>query len=238
MKWAAAVIVCLLFSACSHGFDRTAMRTALSSPGVGGTLEVTDADVKKALELKAQLPHPFTVGIYFVTENSTRRYDDGYLWRWAEEDKRMLEGAFSDLRDRGLVSRVVLISDPTGPSSDLKRIRLAAARYGVDAVLAVSAVGGEDARANPLAFFDVITLTVTGFFNPAHHPKALFMTKTALWDVRNEFLYLTAEAEGEDEGICPLWWRTTMLEKVMQKAKEKALSSLVSELRMRLATLR
>jgi hypothetical protein len=69
------------------------------------------------------------------------------------------------------------------------------AKHGADAVLVIKGVAEVDRYVNPSAILNLLILP--GYFVPASHRDALFMMRAAIWDVANEFLYLSVDAEGE-----------------------------------------
>lgn len=98
-------------------------------------------------------------------------------------------------RENGIVSEMYVMSEMIATSEDLKSIRLAAAKHGADAVLLVKGVAQVDNYVNAGAIFNL--LIIPGFVVPASHSDALLMVRGAMWDVGNEFLYVSVDAEGE-----------------------------------------
>jgi hypothetical protein len=78
-------------------------------------------------------------------------------------------------------------------SDDMKSLRLAAANHHADALLVVSGAGQIDRYINNWGW--TYALLLPTLFVPGSQADTLFVTNAALWDVRNDFLYLTAEAE-------------------------------------------
>ena len=75
-------------------------------------------------------------------------------------------------------------------------------------------------------------LLVTALFMPGNEVDALFMASAALWDVRNEYLYVTAESEGTSHQT-----RSPVLiheEDAVATARKEALEHLGTELLTRL----
>jgi hypothetical protein len=77
--------------------------------------------------------------------------------------------------------------------TDLKSLRLAAAQHGADALLVVSGIKDTDSFTNNWGWTYIAL--VTALFVPASETDVLFMSRAAMWDVRNQYLYMTAEAE-------------------------------------------
>lgn len=192
------LVVALGGCVASKGFDRGVLRGSLGQ-------DVTDQDIKSVLELKPQLPSPFKLGVYLYSGTNYRR---AY---WTDAEKNALLAYGNQLKNAGVVSDIYIVSDATvqmrNPSAipnyatGLKDLRLAAARYGADALLIVSDASSVDRYNNPAAFF---YWTIIGaYLVPGTHSDALVMIKASLWDVRNEYLYATEEAEGIAKRIGP-----------------------------------
>jgi len=182
-----SILFILFLTGCSStGFNRGALQKQLSvkSP------VVNDAEIAKALKLKPNLPRPFKVGVYFAPPKGHYNQQD---WRWETKDKEIFLEIPKELKNTELISEVFQISQATMIGDDLQSIRLAAAKHGADAVLVITGTADVDRYNNSLGFTYI--LLVTAFFIPGSEVDALFMTNATLWDVRNEYLYLTAEAE-------------------------------------------
>ena len=227
MKQVCVVLVAVLLAGCATGFDRGALQQRLE----GEELIVTDEAIREALQAKPQLKFPAKVAIHMVAET----YHPGTLypywprsgdWRWSLQDKESIETWTATLRDNGIVSDMFVMSEMVATSDDLKSIRLAAARHGADAVLLIKGVAQVDNYVNPLCILNLAILPV--FFVPASHCDALFMMRGAMWDVGNEFLYLSVDAEGEANLIRP----TALIKDkhAIGHAKERAMQSFGKEL--------
>lgn len=215
------LVIILTGCAASKGFDRGALR------GSFGQI-TTDQDIQAVLALKPQLPSPFKVAVYLnsISMNNQRRL-------WTEADKNALLVYVDQLKNAGIVSEVYLISDdvaqPNNPAifphsqnraNSLKELRLAAARYGADAVLTIIDVSSVDRYNNAAAF---LYWTIIGaYVAPGTHSDALVMIKSSLWDVRNEYLYATEEAEGIVQRIGPALLLDDM--KSINQAKQVAIT--------------
>ena len=180
-----APLVLLAACAGSRGFDRGAMSRELRSD----TPVVNDEEIAKVLALRPQIAPPFKLGVYF---RSTQR--------WTGSDKDAVLGRVGRLVGAGPLSQVIPIADSVvTPREDLKAIRLAAARYGADAVLVVNGATQIDRYGNAAS---ALYWTVIGLFVvPGTSADALFLGNATLWDVRNEYLYASAEAEGSEHAI-------------------------------------
>lgn len=226
MKYIFAALLVFMLTACasSRGFDRGTLRERISDQK-----QVTEEDIKKVLELKPQLPSPFRLAIYFRPPATAWRY--GYAWSWLGEDKDTLLAIGSELKGKGTIADIFVISDYIVEGSDTKAIRLAAARAGADAVLIVNGVGDVDRYNNKLAYS--YFLLITTFFIPGTDADALFMAHASLWDVRNQYLYLSAEGEGTAKDIKPAVFVDE--KRIIKSAKSAALSNLKAELSSRLS---
>ena len=182
----------LLFNSCSssRGFSRGALRQQVTE-----RREISDAEIESTLALKPQLPKTFKLGIYFKDPDPVmnRYYPNHHTWNWTKENKDQFLSLHRDLVDQKQISEVILISSSTVASTDLKSLRLAAAQHGADALLVVSGATQLD-RYNNEWGLTYIAL-VTAFFVPGTELDVLFLTQATMWDVRNQYLYLTAEAE-------------------------------------------
>ena len=186
-------LVCVTACAKSRGFDRGKLDTDLSQVAL-----VTDEDIRKALELRPQLPKPFRLGVFFREKNPARD------WSWQPEDKDALLHAGENLKRRDLVSEVAYVSTNIASGDELKAIRYAAAQHGVDAVLIVSGVAATDRYNNLLG--PSYALIVTPFFVPGTVIDSLFVAHAALWDVRNGFLYASSEVDARSSITRPAFF--------------------------------
>lgn len=221
-----AVLLILMLTACasSRGFDRGSLRGQISEQK-----QVTEEDIKKVLDLKPQLPSPFKLAIYFTAPSTGWRY--GHSWSWLGEDKDKLLAVGAELKSKGIVSDMFAISDYIVEGSDNKAIRLAAARAGADAVIIVNGVCDIDRYNNALGY--TYFLLITPFFIPGTEADGLFMANATMWDVRNQYLYLSAEGEGTAKETNPAVFIDE--KRIIKSAKSAALTNLKSELSSRIA---
>jgi len=194
------------------------MRSDLSENAVK-----TEADIEEILNLKAQLPKKFKLAVYF--KNHTAYYHYGYT-RWTANNKEHLKELRNDLIKKGIVSDVVIINDSILKGSKLKDIRIAAARAGADAVMVIDGISSVDKYNNPLGA--TYCLIVTPFFIPGTEADALFVSRANLWDVRNEYLYLSVESEGLANETRPAFFIEN--ERVIEKAKNESLKNLAPDI--------
>ena len=208
------IVLILSVTSCasSRGFDRGNLRGQFTDQKI-----VTEKDIKKALELKPQLPNPFKLAIYFSTPNSEWRYR--YAWNWLGEDKDKLLEIKNDLKPKNIISDVIVINDSIVEGTHNKAIRLAAARVGADAVVVINGVSDVDRYNNNLGF--AYFLLITPFFIPGTEADALFMTNASMWDVRNQYLYLSVETEGMANEAKPAFYIDE--DRVIKAANQKLL---------------
>ena len=226
MKNLVLVILVISLSACatSRGFDRGSLRGQMSEEKV-----VTDVDIANALNLKPQLPDPFKLAIYFSHNTSWSYYRND--WNWLGEDKDALLEIEKELVSKNIVSDLFVISDSIVGGQDTRSIRLAAAKAGADAVIVVNGVSDIDKYNNFLGATYV--LLVTPLFMPGTVVDALFMTNATMWDVRNEYLYLSVDAEGMANEVSPAFFIEES--RVIKEAKAIAINTLKQELLTRLS---
>lgn len=226
MRKLGAVVLVLMLTACSssRGFDRGTLRGQIFEQK-----QVTEEDIKRVLELRPQLPSPFRLAIYFTSPSANWRY--GSTWSWLDEDKDALLALGTELKNKGVISDVFVISDYIVEGSDNKAIRLAAARAGADAVLIVNGVGDIDRYNNTLGYTYI--LLITPFFIPGTQADGFFLANASLWDVRNQYLYLSAEGEGTARDTKPALFIDE--KRIIKSAKSTALANLKAKLSSRLA---
>jgi hypothetical protein len=182
-------ILILVLSGCagaSKGFDRGALRREIQ---IGERAQVSDAEIAAALARQPQLPPRFRVGVY--VRDPEKHW--GMDWQWTADDKDRLLRAVTQLVPEGILGDAFFVNPLTLQGNDLRALRLAAAQHGADALLVVAGASDLDTYMNNWAV--TYWLILPALFVPGSTSDALFVARAAMWDVRNEFLYLTAEAE-------------------------------------------
>lgn len=181
-----AALTLSVFGCVSTGFNRGALREQI------GVVKPTydDTQIKEAFTKKANLPKPFKLGVYFRQPQVVRGESK---WRWSDQDKATLDEIGIELKSEGVVSEVFPIFDSVATSDDLKSLRLAAAKHQADALLIVSGATQIDRYTNNWGWSYL--LLVPALFVPGSSADTLFVANASMWDVKNEFLYLTAETE-------------------------------------------
>lgn len=215
-----SVLFLLQLTGCkSHGFNRgeLAKQIGVTKP------EFDEKQIQDAFTKKPNLPKPFKLALYFkASPNETK-------WKWTDEDKALIEELGKELKNEGLVSELIpIMKSVVGPSDDIKSLRLGAARYQADALLMVGGAGEIDRYNNNWSWTYV--LLAPAFFVPGSEYETLFVTNASMWDVRNEFLYLAAEAEAVNKGTYVAAFAKDDKE-LFAEAKKDALTNLKSEIK-------
>lgn len=219
------LLLAVTMTACasSRGFDKGYLRSQIVDQKV-----VTEEDIKKALELKPQLPSPFKLAVFFAPPKSGWRYATS--WNWTGEDKDALIQVKADLIKKNIISDMLVLSDAILEGTDNKAIRLAAARAGADAVLIISGVSSVDRYNN--AWGGTYFLIITPFFVPGTVADGIVMLNAVMWDVRNQYLYMSAEAEGTARQTKPAFFIEE--NHLISSARATAVDALKKEVLMRL----
>jgi hypothetical protein len=222
-RWTAGVVALLLAGCSSAGFNRTSAELAAAGPRE--VRESGPTSVQEALDTRPQLRLPARVAVYFAPPSGRGGPD----WRWTGADKRALLSVAEGLRtDR--VADLFVLPELLLTGHDLRSARIAAARLGADAVLLVRGTTDVDARFRPL------DLTVVWALLGPTRRESLFVVQSVLYDVANEAVYLTAEAEGARRETRPAAWVDE--ERAIEKAKREALEHLAPELATRFRALK
>lgn len=215
------LLPCLLIACSSSGFNRSALR---DHAGIIPKA-AKESDIQEALDRQANLPKPFSVAIYFKTPKTSRW--KGKQWHWTQDDKQQVIDAFTTLKKEGLVSNVFPIISSMVERENMHNIRLAAAKHGADAVVVINGIADTDRYFNPLGI--TYWLVLPAFIVPGSEVEALFLTNASMWDVRNEYLYVTAEAEGYFKNSYAALFSERDID-VIQVAKSQGIEQLRNEL--------
>ena len=155
-------------------------------------------------------------------------------WRWTMEDRERIDKWVAPLREAGVVADMYVMSPMVSTKDDLESVRIAAAKHGADAVLLVKAVSQTDSYVDGSSALNLLVLP--GFVVPSSHRDALLMMRGAMWDVGNEYLYLSVDAEGEAKTSAPTF--RVKEGEALAKAKALAIDSFGKELQKRLLALK
>ncbi len=228
---ACAVALLPFFTGCAfspRGFDRGELTRAARVE----QREATDAEIARVLALRPQLPAPFKLAVWFRPPRTERWSQARFQWR--DEDREAVLVALRPLVADGIVAEIAAIADTTVVGDDLRAARLAAARHGADAVMIVAGAAEVD-RYNNLSALLYVTL-VGLWVAPGSRADGIFLATGSLWDVRNEFLYATAEAEGVFGKTRPALLLNDG--EMVAGAKRAAVAALAKELGARVRNLR
>lgn len=188
IRFCALGLLVLQISCASKGFNRGDLKDQIAATKP----EFNNSEIKDAFNKKPNLPKAFKLAVYFKSPSRLNNSSSAE-WRWTEQDKAILESVAADLKKDGVVSDVFPIVSSLVGDEDLRSLRLAAAKHQADALLVISGAGQTDRYINKLGWTYALILPV--LFIPGSEADTLFVSNAALWDVRNEFLYLTAETE-------------------------------------------
>ena len=219
-----AVFASLVQIGCaSKGFNRGELREQ-----IGITKPVTDdKEIAAALSKKPNLPKPFKVAVYLKAPASTNvgaKWTSSHAeWFWEEKDKEIVASIVKDLKADGLVADVFPLVSSVIANEDLKSLRLVAAQHGADALLIIGGAGAVDRYVNNwgVSYF----LIAPALFVKGSEADTLFVANAVMYDVRNEYLYFTTEAEVQtNESYIPAFDRPNKV--LLHEAKRSALEKL------------
>lgn len=209
----------------SSGFHQGSINSQLAYDAA-----TTDKEIEKVLNLKPQLRSQFRLAVYL--DQKTMNYWDYPYWRWSEEDKDSIYSMLKNF-DKNIISEVFFIPGSMVGVSNLKEIRLAAARHHADAVLIIRGINDLRIYANKWSF-SYITI-IAGWFVPGSDMDSYFKISATMWDVRNEYLYTTVEAESFNHTSKPAFLLEE--EALVTKTKNEAFNSFNKEFRRQFSSL-
>jgi len=214
------ILFSLLLCGCvttSSGFHREMLESSLQEKGI----QIDDKDVQAAAAVKPQLSFPCRIAVYLDHP------EHGCSWRWTAKDKDLMKTWACSLKEAGVVSDVVFMNGMFAPKdSSLKELRVAAAKYGADAVFIIKAAEETDSYHNPASL--LYATLIGGYLVPGSHRDSLFLMQGGLVDVGNGYLYATVETEGEANLVRPTF---IMKDKdSIEAAKKMALENFGPEL--------
>jgi rhombotail lipoprotein len=232
------IIICLivtvmtLFSGgckSARGFDRGALKKDLNA-----TVEITDEEVGRILSLKPQISSPFKLAVFFKPAAVTHRYNFESE-SFDDHDRELFEKTGRKLVKDGHISKFMSIpSSAVQGKQSLKNIRIAAARFGADAVLIINGVSDSERYNN--GWSALYPLIVTGAFIPGTEVNSIFLSNATLWDVRNEYLYASAEAEGRGHTSGPAF--TINEFEARHEAQNKSMKALANQINKNIRNLK
>lgn len=174
------LITVMLTGCASHGFNQGYIDKELAVAG----LDQTEEDIQRIMDLKPALGQPFALGIYF----------EDYYGIHAKKSKGIvldeLTPMLQQFKNAGIIDDFFVINNSTVRESNIKEVRIAAARHHADAVLMIDNYRDSDRYLNPLG---VTYLTViAAYILPGTEVEAIGAVSATLWDTRNEYLYATS----------------------------------------------
>ncbi len=236
------LLLSLQIGCASTGYDRGSL------PPVDPNKIVIDSEeIKHYLSLKPQLRLPFRVGVYFLET-------DGSYYRIDAKNKSTILTIEETLKAEKIVSQMFLISasvyaldseregsgfknyypNRTKSLDGIKKIRILASRYGADAVLVIKSTSHYKQNPNLLS---LLYATIVGIWIvPGTRGESTFTLEGTLWDVKNEYLYLTTESEASSSSTSPYGWINET--SIVSESKEKALQEFSSELLKRFKSMK
>jgi rhombotail lipoprotein len=186
------LLMAALGCAGSQGLDHAALKQTLRQD-----VERLIAQGSPAPNQTSRLVVPFTLGVYFTPANYLHR-----RFEWTDADKETLVAWGERLKREGVLSDILLLADSSVHGTTLNDIRLAAARYGADAVLIVDGAAAVDRYNNAKAAFAYWTI-LGAYLASGTHSDALVLLQGTFWEIRTRSLRFSVEAEGLAETVGP-----------------------------------
>lgn len=188
IKIVLAILIGFSLGCASKGFNRGELSNQI------GTVKPVfdDEQIKQAFNKKANLPRKFKLGIYFKSPKPINYYR-GVQWRWTEQDKNFFDDISNNLKSEGIISDSFPILDLDQNGESFDQLRMTAAQYQADAILIIEGVADIDRYINHWGWSYAFLLPT--FFIPGSEADSIFIASAALWDVKNQYLYLTAQTE-------------------------------------------
>jgi hypothetical protein len=240
-KWLliAALVEFGMGCAASKGFNRGEMDSALRSGNP--TFVSSNLTVEEIEKLKPQinLPVKLAVAPPTVTMRYSRGGDDPDSW--SSEEIAEIDSWEEPLKKAGVVSELILLPPMLvdqcrydDPGCGVRAKRAAAARVQADALLTIRLATAVDEYTNPSSLFD---LTILGMWVvPGHHRDALTIAEGVMIDNRNEYLYVIARGEGQENLVRPFAYADTW--KAVRPSRLEALRSFGREFTKQASQLR
>jgi len=156
------------------------------------TEKAVQEEVERLLSLRPPSAAPDKVVLHEVSSSPRTKIKSAQKWlELREETSKKMKAA---LEETGIFQQVEFLPDvliPEGTPSDLKILRIAAARAQAHAVLVYSTEAGYEMKPNSWA---VLYATIVGaFFVPGTEVSSMALSKAVLLDVRTGYFYLMAE---------------------------------------------
>ncbi len=185
-------VVILTGCAGSKGLDRASLKEALRAD-----TEQLLAHSNPVPPQTSRLSVPFTLAVYLKPKTYLER-----RFEWTDADKETLTAWGKRLKSEGVLSDILLLADSSVHGTTLNEIRLAAARYGADAVLIVDGAAAVDRYNNAKAAFAYWTI-LGAYLASGTHSDALVLLNGTFWEIRTQSLRFSVEAEGLVKAVGP-----------------------------------
>lgn len=189
------------------------------------TAGLSDNQIAAVRDKRPELPKPFNMAVYF------KQPDKKADWRWTREDK---DGVLRTVGSKKSVKYAFELINTSGKDEELESLRMMSAQQGADALLVIQGVGEVETDANGLAL-SYIALVPMLFAN-GNDVESAFVTQAVLWDVRNAYVHLGTQSEGDWLMKRPLAFRQK--DRALEKAKEESLQQLQKRLSMQLGQIK
>lgn len=189
------------------------------------TVQYTNQEILELYSINPQLPKPLSLGVYF--KDYPHYAANASLHReWQKDDIQQVLDYGNSLVEEGLLSEVVYISHSfTEGKDDLYTLRTVAARHNVDALLVFDAQFEEQHDTNNWALTYPLLLPM--LFAPGTETESHLIVNAKVWDVRNEYLYATMEAEATSTKSHPL--AKNVSHDLKQQSKDEVLKDIIHQ---------
>ncbi len=206
-------VVILTSCAGSKGLDRASLQEALRAD-----TEQLLAQANPAPPQTSRLSVPFTLAVYLKPRTYLER-----RFEWTAADRETLTAWGERLKSDGILSNLLLLADSSVHGRGLNDIRLAAARYGADAVLIVDGAAAVDRYNNAKAAF--VYWTILGaYLASGTQSDALVLLEGTFWEIRTQSLRFSVEAEALASTVGPAAFVRD--HDTVEQAKRQALAAL------------
>ena len=237
-------LAALIFAGCDTTTQTTSGADYLSKYPVAkalgtGTHSDVDAEVRDVAAVEPLLRFPARIGLVRVHNGEITNIpgQEGEAW---QKTRDTLGDNFGDF-----VPISPLIADMVAPPtrgyknsthSIIRKIRLAAARQHLDAVLIYEVYSNSHSKSIAT---EVANWTIIGaYVIPSQHTKTVGYANALLLDVRNGYPYGTAAATAEKEHVAALVGSWGKKERLMEKNEIAANLNLIPEVEQMFDTLR
>ena len=211
------LLIFLLVTGCasSQGFDRTVMNEVL---------HVEPVPIPESQPVTSQGVHlstPVRLGVFFVHHDFPHRQSVRAV-EWPARDRDQLLHELAPLQDAHVLQDAFVLMDATLRGDDIRGIRQAGARYGVDVVLIVDGVAAVDRYNNRFAW--LYPTLLAAYLAPGTESDALVMVTGGLWGVHSEWHAPMQTVEGTST----LVGSAVLVEDIaaLQEAKKHAIRAL------------